>query len=418
MTIHDILLTQSREQTQLLSRQFIEREEKIEGITSNLIHLISGPRRSGKSSFGLWQCRDLHAGYVNFDDERLLSLLKEMDDIIGAIMTIYHNPNHIFMDEIQNVPGWELMVNRLSRQGFRLILSGSNAHLLSSELATHLTGRYTQTCILPFSFSEYLTIHPITRTENEIQEQLLIYNETGGFPEPLLTDINRVQYTNDLIDAVLYKDIIRRFSIRNPVGIGDLTSYLYSTVGSEFSMQNLARISQVKSVNTVRKYLEYLEMAYLVFSVPRFSYKYREQLAYNKKIYAYDNGFVTSRGFLFSENKGRLYENLVAITLRKKEILGDISLYFWKNQEQEEVDFVIKRGRDITALIQVCATITRQDTFTREIRALLKARRELHCDTLILLTESESGEEEHSWHEYTGMIRKIPLKRWLINPGI
>ncbi len=416
MTVHDILLTQSREQQQVLSRQFIEREEKIEGLSSNLIHLISGPRRSGKSSFGLWQCRNLNAGYVNFDDERLLALLKDIDEIISAIMTIYHYPHYIFIDEIQNVPKWELIVNRLSRQGFRFLLSGSNAHLLSSELATHLTGRYTQTCILPFSFREFLTINPITRTDKEIKEQLLIYNETGGFPEPLLCEISRVQYTNDLIDAVLYKDIIRRFSIRNPVGIGDLTSYLYSNIGLEYSLQNLTRVSQVKSVNTVRKYLKYLEMAYLVFSIPRFSFKHREQVAYNKKIYTYDNGFVTSRGFLFSENKGRLYENLVAITLRKKEILGEISLYFWKNQEQEEVDFVIKKGRTITALIQVCTSITGQETFSREIRALQKARSELLCDNLILLTESETGEEEHSWHEYSGTIRKLPLWKWLIDP--
>lgn len=418
MTLHDILLMQKREREVTLSRPFIERDALIDGLDSGLIHLISGPRRSGKSSFGLWQCRNLDAGYINFDDERLLRIFQEMDEIISSILTIYHDPKYLFIDEVQNIPSWELIVNRLARQGFRLMISGSNANLLSSELATHLTGRYSQTFILPFSFSEYSRIHPIERTDMEMNELLIIYSETGGFPEPLLNPMNHSQYLNDLIDAVLYKDIIRRFNLRNPVGIGDLASYLLSTIGSEFSLQNLTRICQVKSVHTVKKYLASLESAYLVFSVPRFSYKIRDQIAYNKKIYAYDNGLVTSRGFQFSENRGKLLENLVAITLRIKEVKGEISLFFWKNQDQEEVDFVILKGRRVSMLIQVCALTTSKKTIEREIRALLKAKEELRCDNLILLTGTESKTEEYSWHELSGVIQKIPIWKWLYSPSI
>jgi uncharacterized protein len=416
--LHDIFLDQKRERDVILSRPFIERDANIDGLDSGLIHLISGPRRSGKSSYGLWQCRNLDAGYINFDDERLLQRYQEMDEFIQAMTTVYHNPQYLFMDEIQNVPSWELIVNRLARQGFRLIISGSNAHLLSSELATHLTGRYSQTLILPFSFTEYARVKPAERTTMEMQELLFRYSETGGFPEPLVTNINSTQYLIDLIDAVLYKDIIRRFTIRNPGGIGDLASYLLSTIGNEFSLQNLTRICQVKSVHTVRKYLEFLESAYLLFSVPRFSYKVREQVAYNKKIYAYDNGLVTARGFLFSENRGKLLENLVATVLHAKEITGEMSLFFWKNQDQEEVDFVIKKGREVVMLIQVCAQITSKKVLDREIRSLLKGKEELRCNNLVLLTDTESGTEKYSWHEYSGVIQKIPLWKWLYSPFI
>jgi len=176
-----------------------------------------------------------------------------------------------------------MIVNGLARQGFRLIISGSNAHLLSSELATHLTGRYTQALILSYSFIEYSWIDPIERTAQEMQDLLIYYSEKGGFPEPLVTTLNATQHIIDLIDAVLFKDIIRRFTIRNPGGIGDLTSYLLSTIGSEYSLQNLTRICQVKSVHTIKKYLDLPDMAYLMFSIPRFSYKIRNQIEYNKK---------------------------------------------------------------------------------------------------------------------------------------
>ena len=416
VTVHDILLAQKRERDLVFSRPFIKRDAEIVNLDSGLIHLISGPRRSGKSCFGLWQCQNLDAGYINFDDERLLQVYHEMDEIISSTLTVYNNPQYLFIDEIQNIPSWELIINRLARQGFRLVISGSNAHLLSSEFATHLTGRYTQTLILPFSFSEYSRINPIERTAPEKQELLVQYSENGGFPEPLVTSLNSTQYIIDLIDAVLFKDIIRRFNIRNPGGIGDLTSYLLSTVGSEFSLQNLTRICLVKSVHTVKKYLDLLEMAYLMFSIPRFSYKLRNQIEYNKKIYAYDNGLVTARGFLFSENRGKLFENLVAISLRALELTGKISLYFWKNQDQEEVDFVVKKGRDIIMLIQVCASTTSKKVQDREVRALLKAKEELHCDNLILLTGTESSIEEYTWHEYFGVIQKIPLWKWLSSP--
>lgn len=416
--LHDILLTQKRERDVILTRPFIERDAVINGLESGLIHLISGPRRSGKSSFGLWQCRNLNAGYINFDDERLIRIYQEMDEIISSMMIVYDNPHYLFLDEIQNIPSWELVVNRLARQGFRLMISGSNAHLLSSELATHLTGRYSQTFILPFTFSEYSRIDPVEKTDLERLGTLMSYSETGGFPEPLLSHLNGPQYINDLIDAVVYKDIIRRFSIRNPGGIGDLISYLLSTIGSEFSLQNLTQTCQVKSVHTVKKYLDFLEAAYLVFSVPRFSYKIREQLAYNKKIYAYDNGLVTARGFRFSENRGRLFENLVAIALRRKEITGEISLFFWKNQDQEEVDFVIQKNRSVTMLIQVCASITSKKVMEREMRSLLKAKEELRCNNLVLLTGTDSGEEEYSWHGYTGVIQKVPLWKWLSSPYV
>ncbi len=374
-----------------------------------MIKVIIGPRRAGKSFFALHHLVSRGKfGYVNFDDERLVCLV-DYDEIIVATNSVYDNPRVLLLDEIQNLPHWELFVNRLARQDYILYITGSNSHLLSSELATHLTGRYLQTTILPFSFREYLHLAPHEQTTLEKVSALLEYSNSGGFPEPLIKNIPARDYLATLFDSIVHKDIVKRFSIRDVSSIEDSATYLLSNIAREYSYGSLSRMTTTKSPVTVQKYLGYLTEAFLFFSLPRFSFKEKEQVSANKKCYCIDNGFVTARAIRFPENRGRLYENLVAIELWKKELSGEIHFWYWKTAQQEEVDFVVKRGDSITALIQVCTDLHDECTRSCEVRVLLKAARYLLCDNLRILSENEDKTKEHEWFGMRGMIRYVPL---------
>lgn len=157
--LKDVILTQRRELESRLEEPYVERKTIFNSDLGNdLIKVITGPRRSGKSFFGLHLIRQTRSyGYVNFDDERLVGI-GDYNEIITGINAVYGNPRYLLLDEIQNLSRWEMFANRLQRQGFRLLITGSNANLLSSELATHLTGRHTSLVMFPFSFGEYLSI--------------------------------------------------------------------------------------------------------------------------------------------------------------------------------------------------------------------------------------------------------------------
>ena len=419
MTVRDIILTQQRDLRRMLAETYLERDTTVNGPTdTSLIQVIIGPRRAGKSFFAIHHLDGgRNFGYVNFDDERLCGLA-DYDEIIAAVDAVYEKPKALLLDEVQNLPKWELFVNRLARQGYSLTITGSNSHLLSTELATHLTGRHLQTPILPFSFAEYLKLSPHELTTQEKAAALPDYAKSGGYPEPLVKKFSGQNYLATLFDSIVYKDIVKRFRIRSVQGIEDLCLYLLSNIASEYSFGSLARITKSKSPVTVQKYLGYLEEAFLFFSIPRFSFKVREQVAANKKVYVTDTGFVDAKAFRVSENRKKLYENLVAIALWKIQLAGNASIYYWKNPQQEEVDFVLKQGSSITALIQVCSDLQDEKTRSREVRALLKASRELGCDNLLILSEREEKTEVAEWFGVTGTIRYIPLWKWLESPVI
>ena len=186
-----------------------------------------------------------------------------------------------------------------------------------------------------------------------------------------------------------------------------------SNVAQEYSYNMLAEVTRLRSVHTAEKYLRHLEEAFLFFSVRRFSFRVREPARTNRKVYCTDNGLVTATSFRFSASLGRLYENLVAIALRKQELDGRLEFYFWKGPQHEEVDFVVKRGLQVTQLLQVCSDVEDVRTRAREVRALLKASEALRCKELIVLTETADREEEASWFGLRGRIRFVPLWRWL-----
>lgn len=412
--IRDILQLQKRELEKKLKEKYIDRSINPKKITSPLIKVIIGPRRAGKSFSAIHALSRLgKVGYANFDDEKLVEV-EDYTEIINNLNSVYHHPQYFLLDEIQNLKKWELFANRLQRQGCNLVITGSNSKLLSRELATHLTGRHTQITLFPFSFKECLKLEGRELTESEIKTKLYDYLIWGGYPEPLVKNLDHKDYLSTLFSSILYKDIVKRYKIRFPQAIEDLAVFLLSNTAREFSYNTLSRLTKCRSVHTMEKYLSYLEETFIFFRFNRFSLKFKEQAASNKKIYCIDNGLIQAKAFRLSPDLGRLYENLVAIELRKGEIEGLADVYFWKSSEQEEVDFVIRKGLEVKRLIQVCYDLSALKTKEREVRALLKASRELRCRDLLVITEDREGEEEVSWFGIKRKIKYIPLWKWLL----
>ncbi len=412
--IKDILILQKKELETLFKEKYVERENIKLDLSNTLIKVIIGPRRAGKSFFSLHALNKKdNFGYINFDDEKLIET-DDYDEIISAVNSLYNNPKILFLDEIQNLPKWELFVNRLQRQGFNLVITGSNSNLLSRELSTHITGRHFQIIVLPFSFKEYLYLDSKEQTTSEIKEKLDTYLIYGGYPEPLIKKINYKNYLSTLFNSIIFKDIIKRYNIRYAQAIEKLSEQLLSNICNEYSHNSLSKISGIKSSHTTENYLSYLEEAFIFFSLRRFSYKIKEQISSIRKVYCIDNGFIHAKAFSTSNNIGRLYENTVAIELKKQELNGKINFYYWKNQQQEEVDFVIKEGTKIKQLIQVCYNIDNPETKNREIRSLLKTGKDLKCTNLLIINSTKEGEEKVEWFGIKGKVKYIPLWKWLL----
>ena len=403
---NDIILMQKRELEKKLKERFIERKQTLKE-SGGMIRVITGPRRAGKSFFAMHALKEGSFGYANFDDEKLAET-KDYDDILNAISQAYGSPKYIFFDEIQNLPKWELFVNRLQRQGYNLVLSGSNSNLLSMELASHLTGRHIPITLLPFSFAEFLDFKGKELTESEKRAWLEQYMIYGGYPEPLVKNIDYKEYLSALLSSTIYKDIVKRHKVRKPQAIEGLALYLLSNIAREFSYNTLATLTKCKSVHSVERYMGFLEETFLFFTIGRLSFSAKESINSGKKIYCIDNGLVYAKSMTLSPDKGRLYENLVAIALKNKAR----EAYYWKNAQQEEVDFAVREGHNVVQLIQVCASCN--DMPERESRALIKASAELKCDNLLVITEQDEIEKTISWFGVEKKIKFMPLWKWLL----
>jgi predicted AAA+ superfamily ATPase len=414
--LKDVIIGQQAGLESAFREKYVEREVGALPLEHNLIKVVMGPRRAGKSFYVLHTL--MHAGkfgYANFDDEALVEV-KDYDEILSEINQVYGNPKILFFDEIQNLQKWELFVNRLQRQGYNIIITGSNSKLLSRELATHLTGRYLPTVILTFSFKEYLAAKGIDSdklTKQKREETLLEYMRNGGYPETIMKKLNTKEYLDVLFDSILYKDVVKRYNIRKGKEIEKLALYLISNTGGEFSYLSLANATGIGSSITSQKYAGFLEEAYLLFSINRFSYK-TKLAGQKKKAYCYDTGLLTAKAFQASPNFGRLFENTVAIHLKKGEIQKKFELYYWKDQQGHEVDFVRKEGARVAELIQACYSLEEKKTREREVRALLKAGKELHCKKLTMLTMKEDKKESEDWFGITGTVVYKPLWKWLL----
>jgi len=269
--------------------------------------------------------------------------------------------------------------------------------------------------MFPFSFAEHLRSVNREMTAGEKYQEFYSYVEKGGYPEPLMKGIPHREYLSTLIRSIIYKDVVVRHRVRAPQGLDGMTAHLMANVAQRYSLNTLSKVSRLRSVHTVQKYLRHIEEAFLLFSLRRFSYKVREQERSNRKAYCTDNGLTTAASFRFSADAGKLYENAVAVTLRKQELEGTIECFYWQGAQQEEVDFVVKEGTHITQLIQVCFNLEDPKTKSREIRALLKASTEFACKNLLILTDSAEGEEHVSWFGAEGSVHYMPLWKWLLS---
>ncbi|MCL5427610.1 MAG: ATP-binding protein [Candidatus Marsarchaeota archaeon] len=278
------------------------------------------------------------------------------------------------------------------------------------------SGRHIPTTMLTFSFKEYLRAKDADvdkLTTNRKEELLLEYLQNGGYPETITKKLDTKQYLDILFESILYKDIIKRYNIRKGKEVERLALYLLSNVATEFSYLSLASAVGMKSSMTSQKYSGFLEEAYLFFTINRFSYK-TKRLGQGKKVYCYDSGFITAKAFQTRQNLGKFFENCVASHLKRKELDGQLELYYWKNRQNEEVDFVVKKGVKNVELIQVCYSAEDKKTADREIRALLKAGQELRCTNLTIVTMREDKTENKEWFNIKGRITYKPLWKWLL----
>lgn len=386
---------------------------------SKLIKVTTGVRRAGKSTFTHMLLSGKKFGYANFDDEILAGM--EPNKILSAIFEVYGDVKHIFFDEIQNLDKWELFVNRLQRSGFNIFITGSNAKLLSKELATHLTGRHIPMELFPFSFKEYLKakrfdINPeTTKGMSLLKKSLEDYMNESGFPEVVVERENPKIYLRTLYRNIIENDIILRHNIAYKRTFRELSLSVMSNVGRPVSYNKLKKVFNLGSDHTAKNYLSYLEESYLVLLLSKFSFKPREIERSEKKIYCIDTGLATQVSLKFSRDAGHLAENLVFLGLMRKRSLNDgIEIFYYKDPQQKEVDFVVKEGFKVKQLIQACYNIDDYDTKQREIRALITASKELKCNNLLVITWDYEAEEEFSWFGTTRKIKFVPLWKWLL----
>ncbi len=415
---------QKQDRDRLLSLPYIERVKEKDAqkwISSDLIKVIVGPRRAGKSVFALMLLKDQNFAYFNFDDESLPGEEKiDLDELLSELKQVYGDTKYILFDEIQNLSNWELFVNRLHRSGYNLVLTGSNASLLSKELATHLTGRHVPIEILPFNFSEILKAKQYEVATEKIllpDEKARLfgyltgYMTNGGYPEVVTKDVEPYGYLDVLFDAVLFKDVVKRHKVRSSRQIDSLGSYLINNVSSPYSVRKLASILAFKSDVTAAKYLGYLTESYLLFSLDLHSMKAGARLRSPKKTYVVDNGFVTAKAVQHSPDIGKLMKNLVFIELVKLGNQPNRELFYYKTRNDREIDFVRKNGYQIVELIQVCYDLTNFYVEQRETKALVEAGKELHVSKLLILTWDEKRTIEKD-----GLVIQLrPLWEWLLS---
>lgn len=396
-----------------VQREALEELGKV--IKSPHVVVITGLRRVGKSTLLAQAARrylknDFY--FVNFEDERLLDFqVKDLDFLYETLISLFGEKRTFLFDEIQNIPQWERFVRRLSDMGYKFIITGSNASLLSQELGTRLTGRSIRIELFPFSFREFLKFRKIEAPELKVlttkqKGQLLkLSNEymvSGGIPDALkYTDL---EIHKTLYDDILYRDIATRYPVTHVKSLKELAFYLMSNISSLFSFNKLKELLKLGSVNTVKSYIEHLENSWLFFVINKYAYSVKEQQIAAKKIYCVDTGLARSVGFSFSKNYGKLMENLIFLELRK----CHYDIYHYRTEKDHEVDFFMPKHK---VLIQVIKNIDDETTRKREVRALLEAVNEQKKNVkLFIVTEREKNIIRQNGLS----INVVPLYEWLL----
>ena len=390
-------------------------EESLVEINSPQAQVVIGVRRSGKSTMcyqALMQ-RGVHFAYVDFDDERLSGMkADQLNDVLEVLYKIYGDFQYLFLDEIQDIEGWHLFVNRLLRQKMHVIITGSNAKLLSGELATHLTGRNKEIALYPFSFQEFCEMKGVdtksvaTKATAFRRAAFDEYMQQGGFPELLIIEDKR-HYINTLVDNILKRDIEQRYKIVYKAAFEQMAHHLLNISPSIAATQELTDLFHFKSLHTTKNYIDYLKQAYLLIGVSKYATKSKLRIV-QEKLYAVDVAMMNMRENAFSaENLGWRLETIVLIQLLRKCKLNGWDICYFKDRGSE-CDFLVCKGNQVQQCIQVSYDISSEKTRKRELKGLKTAAQITGCKNLLLLTDHEY--EDTTFEGFDILIR--PVHEW------
>ncbi len=391
---------------------------------NDLINDITGMRRSGKTFLMFEKIGKLPKQatiYVNFENRKLLPIKPSyLNDIIDFIneekLLEKYKKLYLFLDEIQKIDGWEQFVRGIYDEykgKIKIFVSGSSANLLSKDYGELLTGRHLTTNVYPLSFREFLRFKDC-KPEKSTQAKALLreYLLYGGFPEVVLAK-EKEQILGQLFSDVLSRDILSRADIRREQILEEFAYFLISNISNRLSFNKMSRYFKSRgikiSVQTLENYFYFMKNAFLLFDALMFSLKVKDQLQYSRKIYCIDTGLANLIGFKLSEDMGKLYENTVAVELLRRKKLNT-RVFYWHDQQQREVDFVVKQGLKVEQLIQVCYDLSDEDTKKRELAGLSKAMDEFELNEGTIITKDYENIEVVGEKK----VKYVPLWAWLL----
>jgi predicted AAA+ superfamily ATPase len=411
-----IVLNQRKERDELLSRQYLTRRSNHDEdmlLNSHLIKLITGPRRVGKSTQALLMLRNKNFAYLNFDSQQLLDAW-DANLVMRMLDDVYPGYDYLLLDEVQNLEGWDLWVSELYRIGKNLVITGSNAKMLSSEMATVLTGKYLQVEMLPFSLEEFfdwnkLELHNL-KPEQDAESKVLTddYMRNGGYPEVVASRQLVRSYLDTLFDSIVWKDVAKRHNVRNITDLNNLAMYLVSNFCNPLSANELSEELGFSSVNTTKKFMDYLHEPYLFYYLSRYNNKLKLMKKAPRKVYVVDNGFVAAKAFSLSENLGRLLENQVFIELIRQGYDTEKTMFYYRSRNDKEVDFVLRKETRVERLVQVCYDLSSPKTEKREVDSIVECAGELKCSNLTIVTK----EDERTIEKDGYTINVLPISKF------
>lgn len=392
----------------------IPRAIEDEWMTTSEILIITGIRRCGKSVL-LQQLRNRlneQDFFFNFDDERLANFtVSDFQALQECFFELFGQQHTYYFDEIQNIAGWETFVRRLYNEGNKVIITGSNARMLSRELGTHLTGRYISVEIYPFSFEEYLKfnhIHPVqadfytTAGRSGLLAQFKVFIEKGGFPKYLQTHSSR--YLSSLYESIIFRDVMARNALTNEKEIKELVFYLASNATKRITYSSLGKIIGIRHAETVKNYLEYIQQTYMIFQLMKYSPSVKVQMLNPKKIYFIDNAIIGRIGFNATDNIGFKLENIVFIELKRR----GYDLFY--HADKKECDFIIRQESRITQAYQVTVSFSDAKTCKREIAGLQEAMSAYNLSEGYIITM----DEKETIQVDEGIIHVVPAWEWML----
>jgi predicted AAA+ superfamily ATPase len=430
MTISSDLLKRiilDQHENQSWPASYIQRtaEKKLDRLSQNKeIIVLSGIRRCGKSVLLDYVRRvqdDENDYYFNFEDERLVNFNSEDFEILHqALISLYGVQKKFYLDEIQNIPNWELFVRRMYNSNYKIYITGSNANLFSEELGTRLTGRYISLTIYPISFAEfsqsYIPLEKIdfsTTDIGKLKERYANYLEMGGIPAYI--ENHDLDYLHSLYESILYRDIIARYKIGNVEALKKLLFYLASHCGKEVTLSKLLNMINnngkiIKSSTTISDYCSYIENSFLCFFVKRYDDNLKAQQQAPRKVYFIDHVLAKIVGFRTSEDRGRTLENIVFIELKRR----GYEIFYYSGSK--ECDFILREGSRTKQVIQVCLELHDPTTKAREIAGLVEAMNQFSLPEGLILTEDEERNEVIELKDKQYHIVIQPIWKWLRKP--